>query len=213
MQPIGLTLAADLGKLAPKVATSDSSLGWGSSSTMDKSGFFFNIIQMDLQNLFNVNTGLITPPNRSTRSTRSNQDVKKPPPAKKSCFHSSKNENHQIPMGKDQKTNCKPSDSWEETSGNAMLMQLLQKIKVIAHKKIILKKLFVAGWGFLKGGSVVLFVGGGQLSRGVAFLSSQKQHCLLQLEFNQKSIIWEMIFFHFWQHETNQNRNNIGKDH
>ena len=27
MQPIGLTLAADLGKLAPKVATSDSSLG------------------------------------------------------------------------------------------------------------------------------------------------------------------------------------------
>ena len=42
-------------------------------------------------------------------------------------------------------------------------------------------KLFVAGWGLLIGGCVFLFVGGTAL-KGVAFLSSQKQHFSIRFQ-------------------------------
>ena len=61
----------------------------------------------------NVYPGLITPPYRSTRSTRSSE-VQKPNPPNNVTIHSSINDYYKIPMGKDWKTYGKPSDSYEK---------------------------------------------------------------------------------------------------
>ena len=52
-----------------------------------------------------------------------------------------------------------------------------QKQKHLHMRKEWWKKLFVAGWGLLIGGTS-FYLWGGQRSRGVAFLSSQKQFFL-----------------------------------
>jgi hypothetical protein len=64
--------------------------------------------------MYNVDPGLITPPYRSTRSTRSSEEVQKPNPPNNVTIHSSINDYYKIPMGKDWKTNDKPSDSYEK---------------------------------------------------------------------------------------------------
>ena len=61
---------------------------------------------------YNVDTGLITPPYRSTRSTRSSQGVQKPNPRNNVPIHSSIDDYYKIPMGKDKKTYGKPSESY-----------------------------------------------------------------------------------------------------
>ena len=66
---------------------------------------------------YNVDPGLITPPyrsTRSTRSTRSSEEVQKPNPPNNVTIHSSINDYYKIPMGKDWKTNDKPSDSYKK---------------------------------------------------------------------------------------------------
>ena len=66
------------------------------------------------QIMVNVDPGLITPPYRSTRSTRSSEEVQKPNPPNNVTIHSSINDYYKIPMGKDWKTNDKPSDSYKK---------------------------------------------------------------------------------------------------
>jgi len=66
----------------------------------------------------------------------------------------------------------------------------LQKIKVIAHEKRIVKKIFAAGWWFSIGGSVFLFVRVTTLKGG----SELPKTAVFSLDFNHKSIIWGMIF-------------------
>ena len=68
----------------------------------------------------------------------------------------------------------------EERSGNVDVVVEIIHCLIDCNLKHAYKKLLAAGWGLLIGGGVLLFVGGTPL-RGVAFLSSQKQHFLIIL--------------------------------
>ena len=67
----------------------------------------------------------------------------------------------------------------EERSGNVDVVVESIHCLIDCNLKHAYKKLLAAGWGLLIGGGVLLFVGVTPL-KGVAFLSSQKQHFLIR---------------------------------
>ena len=67
----------------------------------------------------------------------------------------------------------------EERSGNVDVVVESIHCLIDCNLKHAYKKVIAAGWGLLIRGGVLLFVGGHR-SRGVAFLSSQKQHFLIR---------------------------------
>ena len=81
----------------------------------------------------NVYPGLINPPPpyRSTRSTRSSEEVQKPNPPNNVTIHSSINDYYKIPMGKDWKTYGKQSNSY----GNIRKLMINHQIPMRKGKK------------------------------------------------------------------------------
>ena len=66
----------------------------------------------------------------------------------------------------------------EERSGNVDVVVEIIHCLIDCNLKHAYRKLLAAGWGLLMGGAS-FYLWGGHRSRGVAFLSSQKQHFLI----------------------------------